>query len=459
MALKTFNQAVSVAFALPDTTTKLIKTSLIGLCSDVDRYFRVNFGVDMYEEVNEKDFYKIKGVFPNFRSLNLEQFNRLLFTFISIRDLSAHLFLNKPIYLDDDLKEYIKGLVDSPYSLTNGKEATLFGIICVVLLFSQNHQLWYLNTGIMRHTIFSEVQKSSIAQFQQDFQKKYSVLVGIGKPCRPEEYLFITKTDITFFIEEVKKTLTRLIFDFEGFSGKKQKMSSRVSNIKIMLNKYDCLKDKQDLIERICILRNCWLHGYRLFDHIKVGDKDFDFDFDYLFEILIDIKNAFAGTPRSYEILNDISRCGSSMIDFYTLRNIEISYKILDSKLFEQEKISERITKSVTAYQRAMSAEVWFYNGAKSLMHGNSKTWYLAANKFKDKKERMLKGDRIEVYEFTSDNGFDIGSIHIDNNEMVLTNIDCPIEDQLTINGKRLEDYKEKVADTYGIFDIYLINF
>ncbi len=458
MALKTFNQAVSIAFALPDTTTKLIKTSLIGLCSDVDRYFRVTFGVDMYKEVNERDFNKIKGVFPNFRLLNLEQFNRLLFTFISIRDLSAHLFLNKPIYLDDDLKEFIKGLVDSPYSLANGKEATLFGIICVVLLFSQNYQLWYLNTGIMRHTIFSEIQKNSIAQFQQDFQKKYSVLVGIGKPCRPEEYLFFTKNGITFFVEEVKKTLTRLIFDFEEFPGKKQKMSSRASNIKIMLNKYDCLKDKQNLIERICILRNCWLHGYRLFDHIKVGDKEFDFDFNYLFEILIDIKNAFAGTPRSYEILSDISRCGSSMIDFYTLRNIEISYKILDSKLFEQGKINERITKSVTAYQRAMSAEVWFYNGAKSLMHGNNKTWYLAANKFKDKKERVLKGDRIEVYKFSSDNGFDIGSVHIDNNEMVLTNIDCPIEDQLTINGKYLEDYKEKIADAYGIFDIYIIN-
>lgn len=457
MALKTFNQAISNAFALPDAGTKKLKAAFIGLCSDVDRYFRVTFNVDIYEEVNEREFYKIKGVFPNFRKLNLEQFNRLLFTFISIRDVTAHLFLNKAIYIDEDIKEFIKGIVDSPYQLTNGKEATLFGAICIVLLFSQSYQLWSFNTEVIRHNIFIEVPKSSMADFQRDFQKKHDALVGIGKPCRPEEHLFFSKTDITFFIEEVKKTLTRLIFDFEEHASTNQKMSSRASTTKVLLNKYSCLKDKPELVDRISNLRNYWLHGYRLFDHIKSGEEEFDFDFDYLFGILFDIKTAFTDTPRSYEILNDISKCGSSMIDFYTLRSLEISYKILDSSLFELAKARERITKSVGAYGRCMTAEPWFYNNAKSLLISETKTWYLAANKFKDTKERVYKAERIEIFEFSSKHGFDIGDTHIDIDEMVLTDINCPIENQLTINGKYLNEYKEKLVDTYGIFDIYSI--
>lgn len=456
MAIKSLNQAISNAFAIPDSGTKLLKAALIGLCSDVDRYFRVSFNVDIYREVNDYEFYKIKGVFPNFRKLSLEQFNRLLFTFISIRDDVAHLFLNKPIYIDEDIEDFIKDYINSPYKLTNGKEATLFGAICVCLLFSQSYQLWTFNTEAIRHNIFGEVPKSAIADFQREFQKSVNDLVGIGKPCRPEEHLFFSKMDIMFFIEEVKKTLTRLLFDFEEHSSKNQKMSSRALPIKALLSKYKCLNDKPELIERISDLRNYWLHGYRLFDHIKNGDKEFDFDFDYLFDLLFDIKTAFADTPHSYEILSDISACGSRMIDFYTLRSIEISYKILDSAVFDKEKTRDRILNSVKAYGRCMTAESWFYEKAKLLM-GENKTWYLAANKFSDKKERIFKASRVDIFEFESKNGFDIGDIHIDIDEMVLTNIGCPEDEQLKINGKYLNEYKTSSSDTFGIFDIHSV--
>ena len=97
MSVKSLNQAVSSAFALPDSQTKTIKAAIVGLCSEADRFFRLSFNLYIYSQVTEKEFYEIKGPFPNFRKLTLEQFNRLLFTFVSIRDVSAHLFLNKPI--------------------------------------------------------------------------------------------------------------------------------------------------------------------------------------------------------------------------------------------------------------------------------------------------------------------------------------------------------------------------
>ena len=457
MSLKSLNQTTSSAFLKPDLETKLLKAALIGLCSDVDRYFRVTFDINIFQEVAESDFNKIKSIFPNFRELSLEQFNRLLFTFIGIRNNVAHLFLNKQIYLDEDIEGFIKIHTDLPYELTNKKEATVFGAICVCLLFSQNYQLWTFNTEAMRHNIFKEVKKSSVADYQRDFQNSANSLVGTGKPCRPEEHLFFTKTDIMFFNEEVKKTLTKLLFDFEEHASESKKMSIKASSIKTLLGKYKCLKNKPLLIERISNLRNYWLHGYRLFDHIKSGNQDFDFDFDYLFELLLDIKSVFKGTPHSREILNDISDCGSKMIDFYTLRSIEISYKIIDSAIFDKEKIRERILNSVKAYRRCMNAESWFYDRAKLLLSEKNKVWYLAANKFEDKKERILRADKIDVFEFEAKNGFDIGDAHIDTEEMVLMCISSPQEQQLKINGKYLSEYKTSKPGTYGIFNIHSV--
>ncbi len=262
-----------------------------------------------------------------------------------------------------------------------------------------------------------------------------------------------------FFIEEVKKTLTKLLFDFEEHASKNKKMSTKASSIKTLLRKYKCLKNNPELIERISNLRNYWLHGYRLFDCIKSDDQEFDFDFDYLFDLLLEIKSVFKGTPHSSGILNDISDCGSKMIDFYTLRSIEISYKIIDSAIFDKDKIRERILNSVKAYKRCMTADSWFYEKAKLLLSEKNKVWYLAANKFEDKKERIVRFDKVDVFEFETKNGFDIGEVHIDTDEMVLTNITSPQEQQLKINGKYLNEYKVGKPETYGIFDIYNIQF
>ena len=76
---------------------------------------------------------------------------------------------------------------------------------------------------------------------------------------------------------------------------------------------------------------------------------------------------------------------------------------------------------------------------------------------FSDKKERIFKASRVDVFEFESKNGFDIGDIHIDIDEMVLTNIGCPENEQLKINGKYLNEYKTSSSNTFGIFDIHSV--
>ena len=457
MSLKSFNQTLFSAYALPDKETKLLKAAFIGLCSDVDRFFRMSFGVDIYSQVNEESFYSIKRPFPNFRKISLEQFNRLLFTFSCIRDVNAHLYLNKPIYIDEDIVEFINEIITPKYNLSSNKEITIYGAMCIVLLFSQNYQFWSFNTEVIRHNVFLEISKKSLPDFQKDFQLYHKKILGKCKPIFPDSYLFFTKLDVLFFIEEVKKTLTRLIFDFESNASKPHKMSRRAVSIKTLLSKYKCLKDKDELIYRIVELRNIWLHGYRLFDTVYTKDGTFVFDFDYLFDVLTSIKRAFV-SPNITPIIKDINECGSKMIDFYTLRLIEISYKILDVSLLKEEKLSERISNSMRAYERCMVPEEWFYNNAKKLLVSDKIKWFLAPSKFEDDKTRTMENERLGVFVFNSPNGFDIGDMHCESTQMVLTNINCSIKNQLKINGKYLYEYKNETVSKYSFIDVYQIN-
>ena len=425
------------------------------MCSDVDRYFRLSFNVDIFKQINEDDFSRITTIFPNFKKITFEQFNRLLATFTSIRDISAHLFLNKPIELDADIEEFILSMIEAKYKLECDKEITLFGTLCVVVLFSQNYQLWTLITSIIRRNIMRDINKEQIADEQRNFMEYMRVLLGKGKPCLPEDYSFFTKVDITFINEEVKKRLTRLIFNIEKYSMKEPKTTSNAKAFKQLLRKYKCLHNKPELMDKINELRNTWLHGYRFFDEIEKDDQKYIFDFKYLFDILFEIKKTFE-RKHGRGIIRDIDVLGSDMIDFFTLRSVEITFKILDKKIFDKEKIRKRIDNSLMAYSHCMSVEPWFYNSASKLL-SNKKTWYLTANKFLDFKIRTLKADYLEFFEFSSDSGFDFDDIHIDKNEMILTNIDCSIDDQLKINGKYLSEYITESMETYGVFKIYKV--
>ena len=129
----------------------------------------------------------------------------------------------------------------------------------------------------------------------------------------------------------------------------------------------------------------------------------------------------------------------------------------MDSAISTLEKIEKRVTKSVGAYARCMKPDKSFYNNAKMLLKDEMIKWFLTANKFNDGGVRIMKAERLAVFEFTSTNGFNIGDMHVNENEMVLTDIYCPLERQLKINGKYLEEYKTKIESTYGFMDIYQV--
>ena len=457
MPLKSFNLRISKAFDDPNLETRLLKSALIGLCSDCDRQFRLALGIDIYREIDEDDFTNIKRFFPNFRSLTLEQFNQLLYTFIAIRDVSAHLYLKKAIFIDQFVIDLICNIIEPKYELSHGKEITIFGAICVVLLFSQTYELWtFVNTAI-RNTIFQEVPKNMIAECQRDFQSSVRKLAGNLRPCRPHESSFVSSDNITVFVEEVKKASTALIFDLERHSMEWPSSLKRVPKTVTYLKRYECLKNKPELIKRIVEFRNNWVHGFRLFDYMydSEGNEQL-FDFEYLFTLLKDIKDAFANSPAK-TILNDINEFGKNMIDFYLLRLLEVSFKIIVKRVFDIEKIEDRVSASLKAFNRAMRTPAWFYEDAMALLKSGKKEWYLKGSKFLDFINRSFSSNKINVFELTSKNGFDIGDTHVDSNVLVIADMHCPLEYQLKINGKYFNEYITESPETYGIIDIHRV--
>lgn len=456
MAGKYFELTVKQAYSQADNATIRLKSSMIGLCSETDRIFRTFFDIDIFNKISESDFAKIKNLFPNFNLLNLEQFNRLLFTFISIRDLNAHLFFNKPIFIDEDIIEFIKKIINPQYSLNFGKEATIYGMLCVCLLFCNKNQLWSLNVDIIRPNIIKNINGENIAYCQKEFQLIHNSLTGNMNPLKPKNYYFLDSLDYTHFIENIKKQLTKLIFDLEKASNQSRSMSSKPPRTKELLLNFDCMKTNDSLLGEIVELRNIWLHGYRLFDKVKTADKEYVFDLDYLFKVLKNIKSTFNSKKYS-PILEDIDNCGNFMIDFFALRLVELTYKIIDNRIFKSEKGLERIIKSVDAYSRMMRPEASYYKSAFELLD-KEKIWAVNKNKFEDFKFRGFQGNKLTIYEFTFKNGVSINNEHYDVSEMVLVETDLPLNVQIKINGKYLEEYKTKKPNHYSFVDIYEVD-
>ncbi len=455
--LRSFNQTITETFSLVDGITKTIKSNLIGLCSDVDRYIRLSTGVDIYHEMNDKSFSKIIKCMYKFHELSLEQFNRLLFTFISIRDISAHLYLNRKIYLDDDLREFISSKGIHRYALEKSKELTIYGAFCLVFLFSQRFQFHTFITSVIRHDVFKEIEKTSMPTFQSSFRLNVDRLIGNGKPIHPSGNVPFPPDCFTFFVQQANESITELFFNLEYFSINKKTSSDHVPTFKQYLEKYPFLRIDADLMESIVWLRNCWLHGYHLFDELDEFQRVETFDLDTFFDILIEIKNVFENTRYS-QIIDNINKCAERLIDFFTLSFIEVSYKLLDKRLFEEQKAENRCAKSVNLDTRLFIPDITHYDKMFKLLKDGAVKWYLTSSKFKDGQARIVKSDKLVVYEITSKNNLVINDVLVEVKDIAVAKLDLEDDKQVKINGRVLSEYKKVFDSSYSFIDVYNIN-
>ena len=117
MRKNSLTQTIDQAYAFADSNLVEVKSAFIGLCADIERYFKVAFDVNLNEEIEYESFRRIIDVFPRFASLTIEQFNRIVLLFINIRGINAHLYISKPVLIDEDLKEFVLNNLDVEYPI------------------------------------------------------------------------------------------------------------------------------------------------------------------------------------------------------------------------------------------------------------------------------------------------------------------------------------------------------
>ena len=68
MRKRSLNQTLDRAYSYADSNLVELKSAMIGLCIDIERYFKVAFDANLNEKIDDDTFRRILIVFPRFRS-------------------------------------------------------------------------------------------------------------------------------------------------------------------------------------------------------------------------------------------------------------------------------------------------------------------------------------------------------------------------------------------------------
>ncbi len=428
-----------------------LKSAFLGLCTDIDRYFKVLFDINLNEKIKENKFEEIKIIFPRFKSLNLEQFNRFTTLFINIRVINAHLYLSKPIFLDDDLKEFIKSNIETPYEIEYKNKLTVYGSVIVLSLLSQKYMIWPFVTSLFRKKIFYEVDKDDkTTTFEVNQQKILNDICGIGKPLT-QYAKRINDSDCNYINETLKRHLTLIFFDLEKCLGDDVISSNDTDSLGYMLKKNSSFDEYT--ISKINNLRNCWFHGYFIGDIAESNGFEINFTLKFVLETLKELKKCAIKDKNKFQIIiDDIDNFGKSFIYFYVLRMIEISYKILDKRLLNENKLESRFDNMNKAFKRFNQCDTKLFELFIDLLKQDEIKWFVSRQKFLDKHERMFNSKNLKIIKLHSNNGFKIGEFKTKRKNIVLANVKIEKEFKNLINDIDVEDMLGTVEKDWSRF-------
>ena len=196
----------------------VIKSAFLSLCAAIERYFKSYFNISLNKKFSNSDLQNIFEIFPKLSQLSVEQFNRFILVFINIRNICAHLYVAKPIYLDTDLKDFMLNYGNNLYPLEMNGRITIYGAVVFLSFLSQKYMIWPFCTSFFKITIFNEIgiNGSEMSSFQINMQKVLNQNCGIGKTLIGEQNIYqISKADLQFLNDTLKRSLTSIFFDLE----------------------------------------------------------------------------------------------------------------------------------------------------------------------------------------------------------------------------------------------------
>ena len=442
---------LDIAYSFVDETTIGIKSSVMSLCSDIDRYLRIKFGIYLSDEITSYEIERIKDLYPFLSNLDLEQFNRLLTIFRNIRNINAHLHFCKPVYIDDDIVEKLTYFVQPDYAISKDKKLTLYGEAYILFFLSQKYNLFPFITTFFSKRYFVEIRNMTgkeKSNFHIATQHLFQNLCGVGKPIFPEVK---NKMEYQYMNDIFRRNTTRLIYSLEKCCSNTKKGFDSTMSISKLLNNTGVFDHNNEVYELIIFLRNCWLHGCMLDEEVDFNGIKIKLSYKFIFESFSKIKKCLTSQWANFNlVIDELNNFAISSINFYVLRVVEVAYKILDNRLLTVDKVESRIENINKALARVERADKEFFELAGDLLEPDDLNFYIGQSKFLDSKERITNCYRLKIIKFHSDNGFDIGDFHTDNTELALAVVDLDEEYANMINGKHLEEYGLTNEVKYG---------
>ena len=453
------NETLNCAYRVIDKDVIGIKSSVISICSDIDRYFRLRFNFNISnDELDIDKYFEIINEFPSLKGLLLNQFRHLLKVFTNIRDISAHLHLCKDVEIHDDLKVYLIKIIKPKYDISINGKLTAYGQAFVLSFLSHKYNLWNFYITYFKRTHFAETYIMSgkdLSLFQTNEQHLMQKYCGIGKPinttsCSNIEYQYLNNL--------LKKHMTNIIFNLEKDCSNTRKSNNKAKSLSRYLNSsYEFDLDVESY-KLLIILRNSWFHGVMLDENNNCDNENSLLSFEFVMNSLIKIKSTLKRNENKYHnSIVSINEFANAILNFYVLRLVELSYKLLDSRLLTEDKVESRIEKLSNAYNRLIDTDTSYLRLAGRLIDPEYMEYRVAGAKFLDNLTRTTICENLKVIKLHSYNGFEIGKFKTEKQDLFMVLVELDEKYQNTINGKYLKKYsltgENKLGSKISIFE------
>lgn len=424
---------VSKCYDKIDKNTIQLKSGFIGLCAEVDRYFKLSFNIDLNKPVANYHTIDFVTIFPNLSGISNPLLEELRILYCEIRNINAHLFLNKPIYASSNLIACFSGIAKPQFDIVKHNELTMYGMLFFVTFLCQKYQLWPFLSECLKSCYFIDFTKKETSKMQTETQHFLQQFCGCGKPIHTNEKY--DKFYLQYINDTCKRYMTKIIFALEksilGWSFSSTKMPS----FSYLLNKNSPFSTESEVKAELIRLRNCWFHGSNIFDKIFDETGTFSFSLEYIVSVFIKLKRIIQGDNNYDYVSQLIEQFGEKLINFYVLRIIEVSYKLLDKRLLTEDKVDSRIVDVNHAVSNFENAPDNYFEMAFALIDNERITYRVSAPKFLDFFPRTTETDLLTILKIKSDNNISIGEFRSNHQEVCIALVDLNSEYLNLING------------------------
>ncbi len=446
------NATLNYAYRVIDNEVLGIKASVISICSDIDRYFKLRFDLDISSEDIELDqYFEMIKVFPQLSRLSLSQFNHLLDVFTNIRDINAHLHLCRDVEINEDLCDYLINMVQPKFDIVSNGKLTMYGQAYILSFIAQKYNLWPFYISYFKRNHFEEtfiMKGDSILSFHTSEQHKMQNFCGIDKLINTTK---LSNSDFQFLNDLFKKYMTNIVFSLEKECSHTKKSSSHSKSLSRYLSSAYIFDTDEESYNLIVFLRNCWFHGVLLNEVVEFDDERRLLSFEFVMESFIKIKATLKKKENMFNrTIASINEFANSILNYYVLRLVEVSYKLIDARLLIEDKVDSRIDNLLNAYNRFINTNTCYFDLAGRLIDPEYMEFRVSASKFLDKISRKTNCENLKIIKLHSISGFEIGEFKTNKQDLYLVLIDLEERYQNKINGKYIYEYNTNIKIKYG---------